>query len=370
MKKHYQFIAVLSAFSLALSGLLSQRLPVSVHAADSPRIVVIGDGISSGEGLADGEKSYVDWIAYYSDAEIQNFAQDSYMTGDVLQSLDNPDIQSALADADMIFVTVGNEDIMNPFFQTAQDYMAEFGFDQFADVFYAKLEDHNIASEDDLLPYSNRLSKAARSNKSSATENFQAITQKLTQYQNAQVIYQTVYNATDTIENLESISAKRQTAYNGVCNPIKTLVASCYNNLLHELETQGQCKIADVYTAFEGYAYKYTNLNYLNANPTAEGHRLMADLVMKAAGIEKHMPLGDLNYDKIVDASDASALLKAAANIGADMPSGLSDETELAADVNGDGRITAVDASFILKYAAGRGSDEINVSFDDYMQSK
>ncbi len=69
--------------------------------------------------------------------------------------------------------------------------------------------------------------------------------------------------------------------------------------------------------------------------------------------------LGDVNLDGKVDATDASMILVAATNVGANLDSGLTDEQIAAADLNGDGAFDAVDASIILQYATyvGAGGD-------------
>ncbi len=66
--------------------------------------------------------------------------------------------------------------------------------------------------------------------------------------------------------------------------------------------------------------------------------------------------LGDLNADTAIDAADASIVLVAAANLGAEGVSGLTAEQEAAADVNSDGAYDSVDASWILQYATYIGT--------------
>ncbi len=66
--------------------------------------------------------------------------------------------------------------------------------------------------------------------------------------------------------------------------------------------------------------------------------------------------LGDINRDDQVDASDAAAVLVAAAKVGSGNPSGLSKEQERDADVDGSGDFDAQDAALILRYAAAVGS--------------
>ncbi len=72
--------------------------------------------------------------------------------------------------------------------------------------------------------------------------------------------------------------------------------------------------------------------------------------------LEDAFLLGDVNLDKQVNAADASLVLVAAANLGAEGVSGLTTEQETAADVNGDDAFDAVDASCILQYATYVGT--------------
>ncbi len=66
--------------------------------------------------------------------------------------------------------------------------------------------------------------------------------------------------------------------------------------------------------------------------------------------------LGDVNLDNTADATDAAALLQAAAFHGASGVSGLTAVQEQILDVNGDGVMDAVDAAWLLNYAVYTGS--------------
>ncbi len=76
--------------------------------------------------------------------------------------------------------------------------------------------------------------------------------------------------------------------------------------------------------------------------------------------------LGDVNTDGAVDATDAANILKAAAALGSNKPSGLTPAQEAAADVNGDGAFDATDAAMVLKYAAAVGSGYTG-SLEDFL---
>ncbi len=68
--------------------------------------------------------------------------------------------------------------------------------------------------------------------------------------------------------------------------------------------------------------------------------------------------LGDVNGDRVINASDAALVLIAAAKLGAEGISGLTEAQEKAADVNMWGDVNASDAALILQYAAIGGTGE------------
>lgn len=65
---------------------------------------------------------------------------------------------------------------------------------------------------------------------------------------------------------------------------------------------------------------------------------------------------GDLDGNRIINASDAAVLLMAAAVSGSGADSGLTDAQIAAADLNADGALDAQDAALILQYAAYMGT--------------
>lgn len=77
--------------------------------------------------------------------------------------------------------------------------------------------------------------------------------------------------------------------------------------------------------------------------------------------------LGDVDENGTVDASDAAAILTAAAKMGAGEDSGLTNVQKAKADVNADGEIDASDAALILQYAAEVGSGNDVGSLDEFL---
>lgn len=353
MKKISRFavclLSAVSCFNLV-------QMPVPTNAEDLTKIVVLGDGISTGAQLPDGEKSYVDLIESSGDYEIQNFAQDDFTTADLITALDDAQIQQALSEADVILVTIGIHDVMDQFLVTANGFMEQFGFTQFTDVFTASLEEHGFSDEMELVPYANTMADDVKANRAEAAANMQEITTKLEAYPDAKIVYQTVYNLLDNIEMYDTLSMKRKTAYNSIMNPTGAVVNGCYNDYLAGYVKQhDNAVIADVYTAFAGNAYQYTNLYDLRMNPSPAGHQVIADVVLRA--MAEPLP-GDVDGDGKIDATDASAILVHSANVGSGLGETLTESEQKLADVDENGVVNSQDAAQVLSYAAAVGSGQ------------
>jgi hypothetical protein len=74
---------------------------------------------------------------------------------------------------------------------------------------------------------------------------------------------------------------------------------------------------------------------------------------------ETPLDLGDVTGDNAINAKDANSVLIAAARLGTNLSSGLTEAQMKAADVNGDDSINAKDASIILLYAAFAGTGDV-----------
>ncbi len=351
MKKNMKSLAAVSAAVMVLS---CQSALLTVHGEHVQKIVVLGDSIATGAGLAEGEKSYVNLIEDYTNIQVQNFAKDDYTTGDILTCLSDTQVQDALSHADVILINIGEHDIMDRFLETTDGFMTQFGFAAFTDVFSAELADYGFTDENDLIPYANELAAAIRINQVSAGENIQLINTELSKYPHAKIIWQTNYNMLDTLDFYSTLSVKRQNAYNSIMNPAKTTLNKYLNTHIQQFaEEQDNCIAVDVFSGFAGKAYEYTNLYQLNLNPTAAGHAWIAEAVIQASGLSR---MGDINDDKEINASDAAEVLRHAANIGSGLGAVFTADQLKGGDVDENGIADSLDAAQILAYAASVGS--------------
>ena len=81
--------------------------------------------------------------------------------------------------------------------------------------------------------------------------------------------------------------------------------------------------------------------------------------------------MGDVNFNNIIDATDASQILGfyASLSTGGNLPAAQREKMEICADVTRDGRINAIDASAVLSYYAAI-STGYTYSFEYFMANR
>ncbi|MBQ7012351.1 MAG: hypothetical protein IJN11_00330 [Oscillospiraceae bacterium] len=346
--------AVLASAVLLMTGSMTASA-----SGDAMKIVVLGDGISSGAKLASGAQSYVQLVESYTGADVTNYAVENNTMAGLLTQLEDAAVRQSLQEADVILVTIGTHDALDPFMAKTHEFMTQFGFAKFADVFTAQLEDYGLTETTLQTVYQPQLKEAAIVNRQSAADAMHEVTAALSGYE-GQVVFQTVYNPIDTIENLDELTSKRRLAYNTICNPVSaavngttdqygTVLEEAVNTSIYADAAQYGFTVVDTFNGFLDYAYKYVNLADLDVHPTAEGHRWMATQVLASAGLLKK---GDVDASGEVNAADAAEVLVHAATVGAGEPGTLTEGQLAIGNVIADENTDASDAARILVYAA------------------
>ena len=362
------------AAAAMLAGMaLTAAVPFSAQRADAAdkKIVVLGDSISSGKTLTDPAQSYVSLVESHFDAEVTNLAKDTCTTSDLLVTLEDPAVQAQLAQADVILFTIGMQDIANPFLEEMNRFISEKDL-QFSTVgeMFSLPRSEVPYSDDELITESLVLANALRSNRDACKENLLKIGEKLRAYPDAKVICANVYNPLSVIEQYDSLSLNRKTAYNSIMNPAGVVLKDHVNKTYETLEADYKFKVLDVYTEFDKKSYMYTGLNTMELEPNALGHQWYAEQIVTAlTGVlpeKQSYALGDVDGNGSINANDATAVLIAASKLGTGNDSGLSAEAMAAADVNLDQAVNAKDATVILRYAAAIGVGK-DVKISDFV---
>ena len=418
------------AAATALAGLmLIAVMPFTGNTAEAAtkKMVVIGDSISFGKGLADSSKSFVSLAGSYYGLEVVNLAKDVCTTADLATTLDDPSVKAQLAQADVIVFTAGMQDVMTPFMEEAENFKQMTGadFKTLKEMFDMSSNDLTyVPTESELKRELVKLTVALRSNMETGSENILKIGEKLSAYPNAKVVCANVYNPLSLIEGYDAMNGNKKLGYDTIKNAAEEATKDNLDAAYAQLASKNGITVIDAYTKFNTLAYKYTGLNSMNYEPNELGHQwygeqltdALKDVLQKApqttstsattttkattttttttkatttttkatttttaattttttaatttttAPVKKHA-LGDVSGDGVINAKDANYVLVAAAKIGTKQDSGLSKEAYEAADVNGDKSINAKDANSILRYAAAVGTGQ-NPKITDFV---
>ena len=114
---------MVSWLSGALIGamLLGATPVAAAGASHAERYVALGDSISSGYGLEYETEKFTQQVANENHLSLTSLAQNGETSGTLLERLGDPEVASAVAQADVITITVGGNDLLNALY----GYLAE-----------------------------------------------------------------------------------------------------------------------------------------------------------------------------------------------------------------------------------------------------
>ena len=330
----------------AMAATMLPALPV--QAADTVQVVVLGDNVAYAEHAGN------------TNAEYTFITKENAHTEDILEQLNDAGTQAALKDADYVIFSVGLYDVMDPYIAQAEEYRIQFGFAHFSDIFGAHMSDFGIKDDDELKDYCNTLGRCARANKKTAIANLPQIGEKLHASTNAKIIAVNCYNPMDTIESYNSLSGRRQMAYDTASNPVKGMLKDYINPEYAKFAENYGFTVVDSFNDYLGKAYLYSHPEELQPEPTLAGSRMLAQNVITAMDLNPgELPettLGDVNGDALINASDAAQVLIHSASVGAGNAGTLTKLQAMTGNVSRDFQINATDAARILIYAAIEGA--------------
>ena len=321
MKNAKRLVASLTAAALTLSA-SAAALPVvsAVTAEDVTDIVVLGDSISTGYGLEDLEAiagtdiyAYTDYLSDYLDATVTNYAVNGQRSEELLTAVKGYDAASAeyasLANSDMICVTIGGNDLLQPtkeYFEsyvntyntingtnyTAKEVLKAVGGDSDA---VKKLAMGLTSALSDALKYVIGFEDITDIDGNVTEEGYIGYIAELEQTlramnSDAEIVFQTVYNPVSVPSN---IAVDEDYAY--ALSQLRLMGESHIgkvNTAINKLAEENDISVADVKTAFANpdfslstewvYMIHGDNLNALDVHPNRIGHAVIAAEVLEA----------------------------------------------------------------------------------------
>lgn len=256
-------------------------VPASASAAGTGSYVALGDSISAGYGLGEGELSFPERLAQSTGYALADFSSSEGVTSQaLLETLSQPEVADAVKNADVITITVGGNDLMNALYE----YLAEASGTMTADEIREGLENGSfdmfalmgLMQQLDGFPISSQASAALTAlstNLSSALAQIKGMN-----------------------PDAACIVANQYNPYGHINNPFAADIVSTFevgvralNTTLERFAQARGATVADVHSAFAASSANpcnayFTGLNNfsLDFHPNALGHQLIAEEVEQA----------------------------------------------------------------------------------------
>ncbi len=230
-------------------------------------ITLIGDSITEGYGLSEGEMNYGDFLAEYFNASVDNFAVSGLTTEGQLEKLNEEEVKNSIKNADIICLSIGGNDLISIIEEAFSNNGAE-------GLFSGNGNDINISVEfiqKFIMNYSSAFGSAA----SNAGSNIEEITNKLKELNpDAEIIIQTIYIPFESSnENL-----------NLILSPLKTFSSMFIGDINSSIKNAAP-NTADIYLKFSEKSYLYTNIDKYDIHPNYLGHMLIAEEIIQTLGL-------------------------------------------------------------------------------------
>lgn len=263
--------------------------PIPAMAADPANYVVLGDSISTGYGLAEGERSFAVQLAEEHNFHMTVLAEDGATSEDLYEVVLNPLNEDTFLNADVITVTIGGNDMMDALYgYLAEQYNAVYAPDPAwtgDDVKYAIINTQNPNYSDLLNFVVSNISGFSSSGQAQvkAQEAVYNLSAALAQLKNlnpdatvivANQYHPYAYAATEAVGIWALAAPTIVQAFQGGIDLLNMGLGAVAQNY--------GCAVADAYTAFSGAVQNPCNASFagildLDFHPNAYGHTLMAE---------------------------------------------------------------------------------------------
>ncbi len=413
MKK---IVSAISAAALTLSG-IAAAVPTAQAADSIENIVLLGDSITSGYGLAESEYAYGEILADYLGAKVDNYAQPGAESGDLKNLVSsNKEVDASLKDADLVVISIGANDMMH--FASNRLLTVAKGAgclkDEYADAVVP--EDPTLSDVKNMIDkakikaftsdLSNMITVSTELSKLSNDLGITSANKNASRYKRV-IETEVIPNITDTISKIRELNPDAEIMVETVYNPIvfeptyfEKTYDSSYRSLLDNLvvkfdsvltsfSTQlSECAAAndatliDVYTTFDSldlsgarhtwYFDKMQDKN-IDIHPNQAGNIAIAADILNTLSIEGKIKLHDDNgalntaYNSLPnkDSYPAGALETLKAVLGDPSKAAPAPAEYVLGDFNEDNMVDANDASGILEAYALLSTDSTKSLTDE-----
>lgn len=281
---------ILAAFAFILpvtltSCTLTERdlIDKSYEVNSPPRLVFLGDSIAAGYGLNSytlqdnyscpdsyanilGEK-YTAELSEICPHEMQNFAVSGATSADLIELLNSEKLDSALADADAVVVSIGGNDLL----ENIYPIISSLGIT-------AENRELNLSNVD-ILSLLSQISTLEEDLNTSLTQfevNLKEISTILNDKTDGIVYIQTLYNPFEDFVDISMVTEFTQSNLDKFNNIVRNNSADSY-------------KIIDVAASFVGKCNSLTRISEIDIHPNEAGHKVISESVDAALTAETYV---------------------------------------------------------------------------------
>ncbi len=259
--------------SLSLAAAAAAMLPMPVNAAEGEKLLVMGDSISAGYAVEEGQYGYYDYLTECEGYSLTNLAVSGHKTTDLMALIEQADTQTAIKEADVISISIGANDMLTPFMKYIDSIKQEGESYQ---ALFTRLD-----AEGSLVSHVSRLSGYVRPNIDAAKTNIAQIEADILALNpDVKLVMQTIYNPVEYDE-----AAIESSGYGSSYNLLHNYVRNSTNMINDAILALENTIIADVSAAFEGTGWIYIRVEEKDVHPTQLGHALIGASVLNALGV-------------------------------------------------------------------------------------
>lgn len=283
MKKKVQ--AWLAA-AMTATMLMSHAALPAVHAEEINRndlsVLILGDDVSAGVGLQEGEQAYGELVASYLGTEnVQNYAQEGATTDSLLNLIQTDDIvQASIAEADIILISVGANDIYQTVLQNEYINISDYNSMQ------AVL---NSLDSNTRLNLSKYLRNAMPPVVEQAVSNIQEITKAVYAVNSgADIVFQDVYNPLSVSKDTTGLTGGAPAKISMISSEVEEylqgggLITIGINTGIQALR---QARCAEAHTLFLNHGWYYTSVGTLGLQPNGIGQLAIAQATIQTLNL-------------------------------------------------------------------------------------
>lgn len=349
-------LARMVSFALAACMVFSIiTVTAGAEETDAKNYVALGDSISTGYGLAEGEKAFTQLVAEQNSFNLTSLAEDGATTASLLAKLSEAETVAALSTADVVTITIGGNDFVGAFFEyVARSYNeANEGANKTAEDIKNDILGNNFIVLNFALGIAEDFDSSTECQTAivGVQKNFPQIIAAIKSINpQTAIILTNQYNpysfAAGTLTGTDEYTLKFKALEGALDSGIQTI-----NSLVAVLCTQLGCSVADTYTALKAAEENPTNAVFslfglsLDFHPNAYGHSLIANAVSAVISNEPEYTKGDVDMNGVIDTNDVTMIQMYV--VGAD----LGDTFNISlADLNDDGEISITDATLLQMF--------------------